>query len=301
MLTVWARLWQFFLRIALKTGILKYRTWSLVLRARNSFAQISPPLELETTFDNDIRIITSLSDHIESQVFWQGFQEADEGAIKILKNRLPVDGIFIDVGANIGTFTLVAAHQASRGQVHAFEPSAHHFARLARNVKLNHFSNVVLNRKGLYDQQGEAVLFLPSRTGEMNNSGAASLYPGNEAKQVSEAISLVRLDDYIRDKNIERVDIIKIDIEGAEVKALIGAKSSLMRLRPLVIMELDLDNLSRAGYSPGEVLELWNSINYEVSIIRTTGEVTPVKNANEFGPHQNLECRPLPNNALNYL
>lgn len=294
MLTTLARLCRLFMRAALRTGLLKHRTWSLVLKARNSFAQISPPLELETTFDNNIRIIASLSDHIESQVFWQGFQEADEEAIKILKRRLPIDGIFIDIGANIGTFTLVAANQASRGQVHAFEPSAHHFARLARNVELNHFSNIVLNRKGLYDQQGEAILFLPSRLGEMNNSGAASLYPGNEARQVSEAISLVRLDDYIQDKNIGRVDIIKIDIEGAEIKALNGAKGTLIRLRPLVLMELDLDNLSRAQCSPREVLEFWKSLNYEVSIIRTTGETILVKDANELGSHQNLECHPCP-------
>src|SRR5690242_19193095 len=145
MLTAWARLSQLVVRSALRTGILKHRAWNLVLKARNSFAQNSPPLELETTFDNNIRIITSLSDHIESQVFWQGFQEADEGVLKILKRRLPVDGIFIDIGANIGTFTLVAARQASRGQVHAFEPSARHFARLARNIELNRFSNVVLD------------------------------------------------------------------------------------------------------------------------------------------------------------
>ncbi|HEX8873846.1 MAG TPA: FkbM family methyltransferase [Nitrosospira sp.] len=292
MLIFWAQSLRLILRGLLGTGVLNHQAWRLVLRARNSFARISPPLELETTFDDNIRIVTSLSDHIESQVFWQGFQEADEGVIILLKRYLPVNGIFIDVGANIGTFTLVAAHRARQGQVHAFEPSAHHFARLARNVELNHFSNVVLNQKGLYDQPGEAVLFLPSRAGEMNNSGAASLYPASEARQVSESISLVRLDDYIRDKNLQRVDIIKIDIEGAEIRALNGARESLVRLRPLVLMELDLDNLSRANCSPKEVFDFWKSLDYKISIIRVTGETVPVNNPEEFGPHQNLECRP---------
>ena len=295
MLTVWARLLQFIVHSALKTNVLEHGVWRLVLKARDSFARITPPLELETTFDDNIRIITSLSDHIESQVFWQGFQEADEGVIRLLKRHLPVDGIFVDVGANIGTFTLVAAHRAFRGQVHAFEPSAYHFARLARNVTLNRFENVVLNQKGLYDQPGEATLFLPSQAGEMNNSGAASLYTpgGEEARQVSEAVSLVRLDDYIRNLDIPRLDIIKIDIEGAEVKALEGARETIMRFRPLVFMELDLNNLTRAGCSPDEVLEIWKSLNYEVSIILVAGETIPVKSVDEFGPHQNLECRPL--------
>lgn len=295
MLKMGARLLQFILQSALKTGVLEYRVWQLVLKARKSFARITPPLELETTFDDNIRIITSLSDHIESQVFWQGFQEADEGVITLLKRHLPVDGIFVDVGANIGTFTLVAAHRAFRGQVHAFEPSAYHFARLARNVALNRFENVVLNQKGLYDQPGAATLFLPSQAGEMNNSGAASLYTsgGKESREVSEAVSLVRLDDYLRNLDMSRLDIIKIDIEGAEVKALEGARETIMRFRPLVFMELDLGNLMRAGCSPDEILEIWKSLNYEVSIILVTGETIPVRSVDEFGPHQNLECRPL--------
>ena len=294
MLRICARLLQTMVRSALKVAVLKAWAWRLILKLRYNFARITPPLELETTFDDNIRIITSLSDHIESQVFWQGFQEADEGVIVLLKRQLPVDGVFIDIGANIGTFTLVAARRALLGHVHAFEPSAHHFARLARNVELNHFENVVLNQKGLYDQPGEAILFLPSQAGEMNNSGAASLYTcgTGETEQVSEAVSLVRLDDYIRDRSIERVDIIKIDIEGAEIKALEGARETIMRFRPLVFMELDLDNLARADRSADEVLELWKSLDYEVFIIRVTGKTIPVNNAKELGPHQNLECRP---------
>ena len=289
-----ARLLQAIVRPALKTNLLKHAAWRLVLKLRNEFAHAVPPMELETTFDENIRILTSLSDHIESQVFWQGFQEADEGVILLLKRFLPSDGSFIDVGANIGTFTLVAAHRAVRGQVHAFEPSAHHFARLAHNVELNDFKNVALNRKGLYDQPGEAVLFLPSQTGEMNNSGAASLYTSalEETRQVSEGVSLIRLDDYVREKSIGRVDIIKIDIEGAELKALEGARETIARFRPLVFMELDLDNLERAERSPEEVLQYWKSLNYEVSIILVTGETVPVTSPKEFGLHQNLQCRP---------
>lgn len=295
MLKLWIRLLQAIARSALKAGVLKHRAWNLILRLRGHFARISPPVELETTFDDNIRIITSLSDHIESQVFWQGFQEADEGVIILLKRHLPADGVFIDIGANIGTFTLVAARAAFRGQVHAFEPSGHHFERLTRNVQLNGFGNVTLNRKGLYDQPGTATLFLPSRAGEMNNSGAASLYifPAEEEVQVSEAVALVRLDDYASDQNIERVDIIKIDIEGAEMKALQGARETIARRRPLVFMELDRDNLERAGCPPDEVLDFWKSLNYEVSIIRVTGDTVPVEGAEELGRHQNMKCRPL--------
>jgi FkbM family methyltransferase len=296
MLMAWVRLLRIIVRCLLRTRLLQDRAWTLALKARHRFSRARPPIELETSFDENVRIITLLSDHIESQIFWQGFQEADEGAVKLLKQNLPVDGVFVDVGANIGTFTLVAAHRAYQGRVHSFEPSAYHFGRLARNVALNRFGNVVLNQKGLYDQPGEATLFLPCKVGEMNNSGAASLYNTNSsqgADQVSEAVSLIRIDDYVEDQGLGRLDIIKIDIEGAEIKALKGAEKTITRFRPLVLMELDRDNLARAGYEPDEVLDLWRSMGYKVAIILTTGETLPIASSKELGHHQNLECRPL--------
>ena len=93
MLKLWVRLLQATVRSALKTGVLKQRTWNLILRLRGYFSRVTPPVELETTFDDNIRIITSLSDHIESQVFWQGFQEADEGVIVLLKRYPQVFGL----------------------------------------------------------------------------------------------------------------------------------------------------------------------------------------------------------------
>ncbi|NNM82138.1 MAG: FkbM family methyltransferase [Burkholderiales bacterium] len=289
------RLLQPAVRNLANCDLLQGRLWKYVVLVRRHYAKSEPPLELETTIEGDIRIRTSLSDHIEAQLFWQGYQEADQGVLEMIRKKLPSDGVFIDIGANIGSFTLVAAKIAQHGQVHAFEPSAHHFSRLSKNVAMNDFGNVSLNRKGLSDQRGSATLFLPSMKGEMNNSGAASLFScsSEEINQVREDIELVRLDDYVSEKGIERIDLVKIDIEGAEFDALKGSWSVLSRFRPIVLMELDLDNLKRAGCAPEEILSFWEKLNYQVFRIENSGESIPIRNIGDLKLHQNLICRPM--------
>lgn len=282
-------------RIAVRYSTMWPQLWGYVVRVRKHYARSSPPLEIDTTIEGDIKIRTSLSDHIEAQLYWQGFQEADEGVLRLIKRYLPPDGIFIDIGANIGSFTLVAARIATRGEVHAFEPSDHHFSRLSRNVALNHFENVALNKKGLDDKTGYATLFLPKLNGEMNNSGAASLYTSADASstQVTEEVELILLDDYVRTNGIDRIDLIKIDIEGAEFNALKGSIETLQRFRPIVLMELDRDNLERAGCEPDAILGFWHDLNYRVSRIMNNGEIVPIIGETDLAHHQNLMCQPL--------
>jgi len=201
--------------------------------------------------------------------------------------------LFIDIGANVGTFTLVGAKRAPRGEVHAFEPSAYHFKRLADNIARNGFRNVQLNQLGLFDEATEATLYLPLARGEMSNTGAASMFKveGVAAPlDQQETIRLMRLDDYVTARNLNRLDIIKIDIEGAELNALRGAVGTLRRFRPLVLMEVDLDNLSRAGSTPVEVLEFWHDLNYRVKRIDGSGSGTPIAAAEDLKPHQNIMC-----------
>ena len=276
-------------------NLLQGRLWKYVVMVRKHYAKSQPPLEVETMIEGDIRIRTSLSDHIEAQLFWQGYQEADQGVLEMIRKKLPSDGVFIDIGANIGSFTLVAAKIAQHGEVHAFEPSAHHFFRLSKNVAMNGFGNVSLNRTGLSDQRGSATLFLPCLKGEMNNSGAASLYScgTEENSQAREDIDLVRLDDYVSEKGIERIDLVKIDIEGAEFNALKGSRSALSEFRPIVLMELDLENLKRAGCAPEEILSFWENLKYEVSRVENSGDLIPIRNAGDLKLHQNLICCPM--------
>jgi len=279
--------------IAARRGLRPY-FWKYIVMLREYYSRVSPPWELPSSYEDGIKITTSLSSHIESQIFWQGFQEADEGTINYLKSHLPENGVFIDIGANVGTFTLVGAKLARHGMVHAFEPSEYHFQRLSRNIAMNGFKNVHLNKLGLFDKDTEASLFLPMKAGKMSNTGAASLFRhGQDVSDTVERVRLIRLDDYVETHGLERIDLIKVDIEGAELNALGGARTSLKKFRPIVLMELDVDILERAGYTPSQVFDFWKDMDYRVQHIHNSGDTRGISDESELSAHQNIACLPV--------
>lgn len=294
MKNLWLRTLQLGSRTALRVERFRPYVWRLVVALRERYANVCQPIELETRFDGDIRVRTSLSSHIEAQLFWQGFQEADESTVTLLKRLLPEDGVFVDVGANIGSFTLVAAARAPRGQVHAFEPSSFHFERLCHNISLNRFVNIHINQFGLSNENDELTLHLPESDEGLSNTGGASLFPDTKNSQTStpETVSLRRLDDYVEEKGLSRLDVIKLDIEGAELLALDGSRHTIDRFRPYALVEVDLANLRRAGTGPEEMLAYWNALDYEMSIIHSADDLQIVHEVSLLGQHQNVICIP---------
>lgn len=291
--TLAPRILQLLTRTVLRTHPLRPYAWKHILALREYYARTSPSIELLTRFDDGIRARVSLSSHIEAQLFWQGFQEADESSVELLKRLLPSDGVFVDIGANIGSFTLVAAKYAQSGRVHAFEPSDFHLQRLVHNIKLNGFDNITINPVGLSDQSCEATLHMPIGHKGITNTGGASLYADKDTPELRpETVRLIRLDDYIAQQSIQRLDLIKIDVEGAELHALRGGRKTIARFQPQVIMEVDLNNLTRAGHSIVEILEFWKDLGYSLSIIHSPMRLAPVTRVEDLGPHQNLLCYP---------
>ena len=294
MRTLYLRFLQTLTRAAVRCPALRPRVFWRIEALRARIAQADPPIELETRFDDGVRVRVSLSSHIEAQLFWQGFQEADESAIAWLKRLLPEDGVFFDIGANIGSFSLVGAKRAVTGVVHAFEPSSYHLERLRYNLGLNGFKNVRINPFALSDASGEAVLHLPVARCGMSNSGTASLFelesPGVNLHR--ETVRTMRLDDYCKDQACHRIDVVKIDVEGAELKVLAGGKDILGRMRPAVIQEMDMDNLTRAESSAEELLAFWRSLGYRIEKIQAVDTLSPVTRVEDLDAHQNILCRP---------
>lgn len=127
--------------------------------------------------------------------------------------------VFLDIGANIGYFSLIAAPRCKK--VYAFEPVIKIYRRLERNVARNNLPNVTTWNSGVTDHDGEDTLYLPRN----ENTGLASLQPIPGAEEIK--IPVVTLDKLVSDQSIGGVHLIKIDIEGAEVKAFEGARTLL--------------------------------------------------------------------------
>lgn len=137
--------------------------------------------------------------------------------------------IVADVGGNIGNHTLDFSTYAAK--VYTFEPVDRTFALLKQNVEQNNISNVTLINRALSDEVGVAEIFIVPE-----NIGASSF---DERIVGSEKVEVIKIigDDYFIEQNIERLDFIKIDVEGHEERALKGLMKTIQRFRPVILME----------------------------------------------------------------
>ena len=140
--------------------------------------------------------------------------------------------VFFDVGANLGYYTLLASSKIETvGQVHAFEPSPAQFKHLSLNVQLNRASNVTLNNCALDENSGERDLFLTTGW----NQGLHSLGRGDQHSR-SCRVQCLTLDGYVAGIGLTRLDVLKIDVEGAEMLVLHGAEQTLSTLSPALVL-----------------------------------------------------------------
>lgn len=268
--------------------------WTRIPKLRSYFAKHYGKGRFITHFDGDLKIWASLSDHIESHIFWQEVQEGDRGEVKLLKSLLRPNDVFIDVGANIGVFTLIMAKRLSSGTVHAFEPSPYHTEKLKSNLLLNQINNIHTHAFALSNVHHSSKLYFPpSVDGFLNNTGMASLFQFDQASSRTEKIECVRLDDYAKSHGITCFSIMKIDVEGAEMDVLLGAIESIRRNRPHVVMEINLNHLQRAGRKVQEVIDFWFPLGYEIFRINHDAALSEINTVADFETHQNIYCRPV--------
>jgi FkbM family methyltransferase len=155
-----------------------------------------------------------------------------------LRALLAPGAVFVDVGANIGWFTLLAAAQVgAEGRVHAFEARTDNVALLRRSLADNGFAHVDVHPCAVSDRPG-SLAFFASGTWYSNGRIVGDDEPGSEQLP---RVPAVTLDEALADA--PRVDVIKMDIEGAEAKALAGMGALLRRHRPVLLTEFSPDLL----------------------------------------------------------
>jgi FkbM family methyltransferase len=219
------------------------------------------PEKVSATTKDGRRLSVALSDWAGDSIFFLGRHE--DFSAKTFERQIKKGFVCLDVGANIGWHTtLMSLLSGAEGEVHAFEPVPPTFADLEKNVSLNgQGAKVFLNNFGLGDAESTAEIHLFKDL----PSGHATL--AGKANQPSDVFSIriKTLDSYLKEKNIERVDFIKVDIEGAEMMFLKGARKVFEQEKPPVIyMEMTLETSREFGYLPNDLIVfLKNKASYK--------------------------------------
>jgi FkbM family methyltransferase len=169
-----------------------------------------------------------------------------------------------DVGANLGVYSLLAAKRVGKeGRVHAFEPTPRTVQKLRANATLNRFSNIISNQLALSDASGEQSFYL-SAEDDQNSLAAVS--------DTFIRVPTIALDDYIEKNRVLRVDLLKIDVEGAEMNVFKGAQRLLSRPdAPMILLEVNPSALERMGASREDVAALLQQNGYRLRTLADHG------------------------------
>lgn len=201
----------------------------------------------------------------------------EPNSLLVVKNALTENSVFFDIGANAGVFTLAASQWVGpKGLVVAFEPSAREYQLLEENVTLNQLSNVRLEKLAISNTNGSALLNIATQRHNGQNTLCREFAYEGVDSGTAETVSIRTLDQYISEKEISRLDLIKLDIEGAEYNALLGAKNILTMLRPILIFEIVKSALQKNGIDIAEIEAFLDSLGYKTfSIDEATARLVP--------------------------
>ncbi len=186
--------------------------------------------------------------------------------------------VVFDVGANVGFYTLLLADRVGpAGRVHAFEPDPLSFEILKRRAAGH--PNIALNQTAVGDHAGTITLYT-NRSNRADNRVHPSL--GAETAEAVE-VPLTTLDEYCAARGIERIDAVKMDIQGAEVAALEGFRKTIDRLKPRwMLIEFSPEHLRGAGSTPETFWAILGELGYEAWGFGEDGETFRIEDTGAF-------------------
>lgn len=205
---------------------------------------------------------------VSDYVQWLTFSGAENSQREILLGLTGPGQTVFDVGTNIGDTLLgLAARVGAEGRATGFEANPGTLRKAQANLALNHFPWAKVEGTGLGESAGE----MSFGTAAGGNSGADRFMPGGEG---AITVPIITIDDYVAREGLERLDFVKIDVEGFEMKVLRGANDTIERFKPVLFIELCHRNLAEQGDSATGLVQWLEERGYAISEALTGVELT---------------------------
>jgi FkbM family methyltransferase len=186
---------------------------------------------------------------------------------KIFRAILPAGGVAMDIGANVGWHTLLMARLVGDGgRVYAAEPNTSVRKRLQENLGLNRFGQVEVLPFAIANYKGTATFYGPEAKDADSGNGHVVTNDIVSDKRLM-LVETRSLDEIVSDAQVERMDLIKIDVEGFEWPVLQGGQETIARFRPHIVFEYDAEYAARGGGNARAILEFFGFHRYQLFAI----------------------------------
>lgn len=217
-----------------------------------------PAVGVDTTLDNTLRVGLRLDNWAEYNAYCLGLYESYLAHFFI--GQLRLNSVVLDVGALFGQYTLLAAKYAPQGRVLAFEPSPTSRQRLEEHIRRNRLANVAVVPAAVSDKPGRAQFQLSADAG---NNGLVRGDRTTIARETIE-VAVTTIDAAVEQAGLPRVDMIKMDVEGAEWLALQGAYATLRQYQPLLLVEIERAGQEQLGGTPEQLGSYLRDLGYQL-------------------------------------
>lgn len=202
-----------------------------------------------------INLKVDINDYVGHYLYF-GFEDIGQQKLIDLAGE---GNTVLDIGTNVGSTLLQFAQKVGKkGKVFGFEPDKINFEVCQKNISLNDFENIEVAKIGLGNENKEFEMVVDTES----NRGGNRIQFEVEKGKVSSKITVRKLDDWIKDKPISQIDLIKIDVEGFELKVLQGGIETIKKHKPMFFIELDDNNLKAVNDSAKELVSFLNELGY---------------------------------------
>jgi FkbM family methyltransferase len=224
---------------------------------------------------NGIKYEVDLSEGIELSLYLFGnFQE------HVINNSfyaLKKSDVVFDIGTNVGLMTLQFAQLVPEGKVYSFEPTHYALQRLKRNLELNPelAKRVEVTNTFISAKSETAPNIVAFSSWKVNGESDSSNHPVHLGTPKStEGVPSITLDDFVKMKNIGRINFIKIDTDGHEYEVFQGARETLRKLRPFVVFEIGLYVLEEKKIDYNFYDNYFKELNYSLYDTKSKKKIT---------------------------
>jgi FkbM family methyltransferase len=270
----------------LRKAIRAYLTYTPIKKGRYPLMMaahkyFSEPVTVEVETKDRGKMILDLDDEAQFPLYYNIYEWRDTPILKSLADKA---NVILDIGGNIGQMALFFAQFANK--VYTFEPIPFIASKLRQNIKLNNLnSKIILSQIALSNSKGKIKFGLPPN----KNRGTGSTILTDQNKNNIIEVDSLTLDEFIGQNKITGIDLIKMDIEGAELFALQGMVQLLSREnnKPILILEMTISMMNKGGYTPKDLLRFLEQFGYKCYQFSGKGLVGP---AVEVHPQSENYC-----------
>jgi FkbM family methyltransferase len=202
------------------------------------------------------RMYVDIKDFIQINIFFHKYYEKPETLVWL--EMVKQAKVIFDIGANVGYYSLIAAGN-SKANIFSFEPISSTFEKMVKNKNLNKFVNIKPFRNVVSDKRGMAKIYL----GDQLNRGMSSMIKSELLSDEFEEVEAIVLDEFCQRHSIDKVDLVKIDVEGSEMLVLGGMNKILDVSHPLIMIEVDKETQAKFGYSIYDIYNILGDKGYK--------------------------------------